>query len=69
MFYRRDNKKLKSRNEHLRYQLERAQRRLQELEEQHIQQGHLQEKMRTRIKQMDSHAMNSGTQVSEILNS
>ena len=63
LFFRGDNKKLKARNTQLTQRLETAKGRLNELEDQHSQQGLLQEKMRDRIKQMDEHAQHSSQQV------
>jgi len=53
---RGDNKKLKNQNDQLNIRLERCLKRLHELEEQHLQQGALQDKMRQRLKQMDEHS-------------
>ena len=61
--FRNDNKKLRNTTVQLRGQLDRAQRRLKELEDQAVQHGQLQGKMRERLKQMDDHAQHGTSQV------
>jgi len=61
--FRRDNKHLKSQNLQHKTRLDRALRQLRELQDQNTQHGHLQEKMRERLRQLDAHAYKSGQQV------
>ena len=63
LYGRRDNRQLKALNGQLKARLERSFRRLTELENQHTQGGILQERMRQRIKQMDTHSLHSSSQV------
>ena len=65
--YRSDNKNLKSSNVQLRGQTERYKERCQSMEEESIQHGELQQKMRDRLRQMDTHAQRSSSQVLELL--
>ena len=60
---RSDNKNLKSSNVQLRGQTERYKERCQSMEEKSIQHGELQQKMRDRLRQMDTHAQRSSSQV------
>lgn len=63
MLYRGENQKLKSNNEQLNQRLERSVCRCKELQDQHSQQGLLQEKMRERLQQMDKYQVHTTQQV------
>lgn len=63
LLHREDNKNLKTQVEQLKLRVGKLKRRIVELEETNEQHGQLQEKMRTRLKQMDSHSQHSGQQV------
>ena len=67
IYFRGDNKKLKNQNDQLRTRLDRALTRLRDLEDQHIQHGILQDKMRQRLRQMDEHSGKTTQQVYKYL--
>ena len=66
-FHRGDNKHLASANAALKVSLEKARRRVTELERQNIQHGELADKMRQRLRQMDEHAKRGSGQVGKNL--
>lgn len=65
--YKEENQKLKSLKDHAGQKLERTTTRCKELQEQHSQQGVLQEKMRERLQLMDRQAQHASQQITELL--
>lgn len=65
--YRGDLVKSKHLKEELSVRLEKAMKRLKDMEAQHVQHGCLHEKMRQRLQQMDDHAQHSAQQILNLL--
>ena len=63
---RTENRQLKAHNVQLRARLDRTFRQLNEMENQQNQGAILQERMRERIKQMDTHSLHTSSQVCNV---
>ena len=61
--FRGDNKNLKTQNDQLKVRVEKLRKRVADLEQTNEQHGILQEKMRTRLRQMDDHGQHTSQQV------
>ncbi|CAH1791029.1 unnamed protein product [Owenia fusiformis] len=66
--YRNESRQIRASNEELTIRLEKALRKISELDNQHVQHGRVHEKMRQRLRQMDEHAQHSAQQIVELLN-